>query len=116
LKIKVAVLQTCGIILDGSTTFQPINIMNKKEMLEQISDSANQIGEIVNSIEHMLQSFPDDQRRFLCPEFLGALSASVGMGKGYEAAFRNGPTFDDLIDLIESEVDEEENEENYDEE
>lgn len=91
--------------------------MNKKEMLEHISDSANQIGEIVNSIEHMLRSFdPYDRRRFLCPEFLGALSASVGMGKGYEAAFRNAPTFDDLIDLVESEVDDEENEENNDEE
>jgi hypothetical protein len=88
--------------------------MTKDEMLEEIADYENQIVDIVNGLEQILAKIPGipewEKRKYRSPDCLGALSRLASMGNGYEAAFGNGPTLQDLQDLVSIEMDEEEEE------
>ena len=99
--------------------------LSKTEFKEILDQSISQLAEGFQGIEYLIRNSdmsPSERRRdYLSPETLGPISAFLQCGNGYEAAFNNGKTIEDLqeyaeeLDSDEEDEDEDEDEEDEDE-
>lgn len=93
--------------------------LSKTEFKEILEQSISQLAEGFQGIEYLLRNSDmseRERREYLSPETLGPVSAFLQCGNGYEAAFSNGKTIEDLQAYADEMDDEEEEEDDEDEE
>lgn len=87
------------------------------EILEKAEESIHQI---INDIERIFRESSNfsqyEKQSVLGPDCLGLLATFVRAGKGYEAAFSNGKSIHDIMDMCEENLSEDESDEEEDEE
>lgn len=91
--------------------------LSKTEFKDILDQSISQLAEGFQGIEYLLRCSdmsPSERREYLSPETLGPISAFLQCGNGYEAAFNNGKTIEDL-QAYADEMDDDDEDEDEDE-